>query len=356
MTELGLCTIARQDLLQIVQAQNFGEHGENVLRAAKFLFFRMLQKSHLQPTNTQSRGAEGNHFGEARFITFNGMRKVLNELLNQDIPGMPGCKKPIIILGHAMQGDLSNINQGKDIAFNISGLDTVVKYLDTQSLVRETKDWPSTEGPRLEYLVAKLELFHSDPHTACNDAARTLMSAINLITRSIPGVHQGCTRSMEQVADDLEAFSVTNFRPFGFGNGYGSGMYCWRCGMRTHRVQDCTATTQRCGECVSRGLLNRAGGHIALHCPVVAEEEGEERRVWFAGQAKVAGRPKVPFVSRLTSYRPGAQAVAASAEEIRDRRAWYDAQTNPNVARKPWVWWKRSFASYQTVMRQGDPC
>jgi hypothetical protein len=52
MTELGLCTIARQDLLQIVQAQNFGEHGENVSRAAKFFFFRMLQKSHLQPTNT----------------------------------------------------------------------------------------------------------------------------------------------------------------------------------------------------------------------------------------------------------------------------------------------------------------
>jgi len=41
MTELGICTIARQDLLPLVQANNFGDHGENIMKAAKYYFFRL---------------------------------------------------------------------------------------------------------------------------------------------------------------------------------------------------------------------------------------------------------------------------------------------------------------------------
>jgi len=43
----------------------------------------------MRGTNPNSLGAEGNCFGEARFATFNEMRSVLHDILDQDIPGMP---------------------------------------------------------------------------------------------------------------------------------------------------------------------------------------------------------------------------------------------------------------------------
>jgi len=352
MTEMGICTIARQDLLPVIQSGNLGEHGDNVMKAAKFYFYRMIEKSHMRTTNPHSRGAEGNRFGEARFITFHDLRIVLHGIFNQDIPGMPGCKKPIIILGHAIGGDLENLNQGKDISYNVGALETVVKYLDTQHMVRERKLWNSEEGIRLEYLVAKLEFLHSDHHTACNDAARTLMSAIQLVLPT--AVHRNCHFSMEEIADGLETYSQTNFRAFGPGNGYGSAAYCWRCGSHQHRVENCQATGLRCEECVSRGLTGKASEHIKLHCPIVAEEEVQERLEWYKDQPTPTKGPKVPFASRLTTYGVHGQTFVASPDEVKLRRAFYDAQDWSNVdERKYFVYWRRKFAHYQYVRRMG---
>jgi len=256
----------------------------------------------------------------------------------------------VILLGHALRGGLENIENGKDIAFNIDSLGTIVKTLNTQEISRDMYMWHSSDGPRLEHLVAKLNFTHTNPYTACNDAARTLMSAIYLAIPSF--THQNCKRSMQVVADAVELHSVANFRAFGPGTENGVETYCWKCTSTSHSTGNCTATGLACTECLSRGLFADATAHIAIHCPVVAQEESEERREWFKGQPKPAYGAKVPFSSRLKTYRPGGQVFVPSAEEVDSRRAFYDVQP-PNAARRYWVYWRRSFRSYQFVKSQG---
>lgn len=347
MTELGICTLSRQDVLPL--GSNFGDHGENYLRAAKYYFFRVQEKLHLLKTNPNSQGEAGNHFGEARFVTFSDLRSILRDIFDQDIPGMPGCKKPVVLLGHAGAGDLKNIAEGKDISFDIFALGTVLRSINTQKLSQDLNFWLAKEGARLEHLVAKLNFTHADPHTAGNDSARTLMSAIYM---TLPlAAHQNQPRSMQQVADDLETFTQTNFHAFGPGGGYGTPIYCWKCASLDHTTDDCIATGLSCTECISRGLFTDAGDHVALHCPTVAQEESEERRAWFRPQPKVTGRPKVPFKSRLTTFAPGAQVRVVSDGEVAARRASYDKQ-DPNATRTYWVSPQRSFAQYQEVQRR----
>jgi hypothetical protein len=45
MTELGICTISRQDLVPLVQDNNYGDHGDIMMRAAEYHFFRLLEKT-----------------------------------------------------------------------------------------------------------------------------------------------------------------------------------------------------------------------------------------------------------------------------------------------------------------------
>jgi hypothetical protein len=341
MTEIGVTILRAQNVISYAQAGNFGDHGDNFMKKLKFHFLRLREKAHLPTTNAHSRGPAGNRFGYERFVTFEQARAMLRQLLVQPITGVNGLQgynHPIVILGHAIAHDRDHLNT-KDLGLDIDSLGTIIRYVDTQEMVRDIGSWwNDVDDVGLRSLVPKLGFAHSDAHTACNDAARTMMCAILMALPRI--ARKNCARPMQQVAFELEAFSRAHFVPLG-----GSARYCTRCSSTGHNTEFCNATGLQCAQCLSRSLYQEATTHVELHCPIVRDEVAAERLKWYAGQPK-EWNPKHPFSSRdrLQTFGPNAPRVTtATQQEVTARRQHYNRQQGTDEPREPFVWYRRLF-------------
>lgn len=340
MTEIGIGIMETNEALNVSLSDTLGDHGESLMQLGQYHHFRLVEKSHLPTTNKQSRGPEGNRFGGTRFVTFNDARKVLRKILVQPITqviALQGFNRPVVIMGHSGKHDREHLN-GKDLAFDTETLGTVVRNIDTQQIAEDCKYWLHPTDPiGLVPLVSKLGFEHTDPHTAANDAARTLMCAILM---AIPKkARQGCRRSTQDVARDLETYTQVMFEPLG-----GTEEYCSKCGSTSHMAKACTEDgLLRCDECVSRGLNELSTKHITLHCPIVAEEVVLERKAWYDDQQWT---PKYPYSSRdrLQTFAPNTPTVpSAKIEEVAARRRFYDKQCNSGQPLKAFTWDGRAF-------------
>ena len=304
-----------------------------------------MQKSHLLTSNPGSRGPAGNRFGEGRFVTFEGARQYLRQLMVQPITGnnlLKGFKHPIVIMGHAVGHDREHL-MGKDLGFNMGALGTVVKFIDTQTIARELGHWlDPQEFIGLDRLVAKLDFEHKDPHTAANDAGRTIMCGMLLVLDE--DVRKGCSRSIEQVASDAEHYSRNTFVGLA-----GTREYCCKCGSTQHMYTECKVPKEDlyCAECEARGLTNddTIWGHITLHCVIKRDEVAAERLKWYKEQLD-HWKPKWAFDSSyyLQTFQPNAPRIAPdSPQEIKERREFYHKKQGPWDVKNVWTWEGRSF-------------
>jgi hypothetical protein len=273
-TEVGINQAKRTDLVRVVASGDLGDHGEHLLQQLKFNLLRISENSHLPCQNPDSRGVNGNRFGEGRFVNFEEAREVMKGVFVQplnNIADLGDGNYPIVVLGQDVGHDKNNLAK-KELAVHIEGFGTVVRWIDTQVLARDVGYWlkPKNEQIGLERLVYNLMLEHTDRHTASNDAARTVISAFQLGLKDHP-CKKGRKKSMLQVATDIEAFSVANFTPIG-----GVEEYCWRCGTPGHMKEACVATDLFCEHC-SRHECDREP-HVTMHCLCFANEKAKQRR------------------------------------------------------------------------------
>jgi len=274
-TEVGIATFSRRDMFRLVAQGDYGDHGEHLLQQVKFYLLRLIETAHLPCMQIGSRGVNGNRFGQGRFVTFAEARQIMKNLFIQPIPGVYGVKgsHPIVVLGQDIGHDRDNLRD-KPTAFDIDGIGTVVRYIDTQVLARDRKYWVANSNQiGLRNLVSALWFEHSDAHTAANDAARTLISAFQIAL----GGHE-CkifpTKTMMEVATSVEQYSVANFTPIG-----GVKEYCWKCGNAGHMNAACQATGLFCDECTrNQCTINPGEEHITAHCLCVAEAKAKARR------------------------------------------------------------------------------
>jgi hypothetical protein len=299
-TEVGVATFSRQDVLPIAATGDFGDHGEHLMQQVRFHLFRLIETSHLPNQNPESRGVEGNRFGQGRFVTFAEARQILTDLFVQPINTIPGLKGnyPIVVLGHDVGHDLDNL-KSKAIAFDMEPIGTVVRYIDTQVLVRNKGYWmmPRNEQVGLKRMVEDLSFEHSDSHTAANDAGRTVISAFQIVLGG-DSCKRFARKSMKQVADDLERYSVDNF---GESLG-GAEKYCFKCGTVGHMKQDCQATDLHCDECKQNECEIEPGDeHVTEHCLCVANSKALVRREKDAA-ARALKKPKMRHPSRGGFY------------------------------------------------------
>lgn len=314
MTEIGLAVYERKDMVEVQDAMkqwenrynmyasaidHLGPFGEKLLRKISFYHLRIVENAHLKTDAKWMKGAEGNRFGHSRFVTFAEARTILDALFNQPIvsddPQLEGCKKPVILVGHAISHDRTNCkNNGLDYDWFKHG--TIVKEIDTQPLAKATRTWFDASAPNnevgLEKLTRTLGYEHEDPHTACNDAARTLIAAIQMV---LPWqCKEGYIKCMQAVALDLEMSSRDDLVP-----NWGTAFYCTRCGGRDHQDKEgrrC-AVPVHCKACAQHdSVLNKDNdkkgyltiddvgkeGHWATHieqcCQHVADFKAWQRR------------------------------------------------------------------------------
>lgn len=277
MTELGIAYISRK-AAKSATMKTVGPRGLNLQEALRFFHFRIAEHAHLKSNRKDSLGPLGNRFGHTTFTTFLELRTILHHLFHQPItddPELEGCICPIILIGHAVKHDVQNVMKA-GLEYDIPSSTAVIAKVDTQPLAREVgahapprKYWANEIG--LKKLVEKLGFQHSDDHTACNDAARTMMCAIYLI---LPLEFRGeGNPSLQAVADRVEARSkITSLVT------YGTVFCCTRCGGRDHDAEKCTEIVS-CAAC-ARFDTKFCGSHRhrETFCPCVASFKAWNRR------------------------------------------------------------------------------
>ncbi|KAH7346066.1 hypothetical protein BKA66DRAFT_383784, partial [Pyrenochaeta sp. MPI-SDFR-AT-0127] len=276
MTEVGVTVFSVQEMVRIARSQNYGPHGANMMDRIKFYLFRILETSHLPNTNPASKGVNGNRFGRDRFVTYSEMRDILGFLFNQTVKrvnGSENTKQPVIILGHAIAHDKNNLKT-KELAFDLEKCDSIVRFIDTQQLVRDAGYWlHRSNNIGLGALTTKLGFQHHDPHTACNDIAHTTIAAFQIALYKGRVAKMHCQKNLIQVVADLETSSRDTYQHIG-----GSEKYCWKCCSRLHMIYDCPMIDLRCDECWSNGRTEEAATHVTMHCERIAWERAAQRR------------------------------------------------------------------------------
>jgi hypothetical protein len=294
-TEVGFANVKRTELLPVVANGDLGDHGEHLLKQVKYSLLRIKENSHLPCQNPVSQGVAGNRFGKGRFVSLEEARQVMTDVFVQPLNNIDGLgfgNSPVVVLGQDIGHDKNNLAQ-KSVSFDIEKLGTVVRWIDTQVLAREVGYWlkPKNEQIGLARLVQELWFEHSDPHTAANDAARTIISAFQLALGNHP-CKKNARKSMLDVATELEAYSVANFQSIG-----GEEEYCWRCGKSGHMKPDCTATDLFCEECSENAcVLEKKEEHVTMHCLCIAKEKAVVRRAKDA-QNRLLRKAKPPHLN-----------------------------------------------------------
>jgi hypothetical protein len=290
MTEIGL-VVAEYKAGKTLNG-GVGEYAENVLKKMKYYHLRICENAHLRTSANWMRGPEGNRFGQSRFVTFVEARSLLDQVLNQPIlsdnPDVAGLKRPIILIGHALAHDKDNVRKvGLNYDFKQHG--SVVKEIDTQKVVKETSVWVDSKCANndigLDTLCENvLGFVHSDPHTALNDAARTVICAVNLALRNWTKKNK-TVKTIQVVALELEKYTQDTFD-----SKWGTKLCCTRCGGRDHsnNQNECTAAVY-CAACErfdqttdEASILDKKRhivSHIEQYCMHVAEFDGWKRRV-----------------------------------------------------------------------------
>jgi hypothetical protein len=292
-TEVGLAYLERKHVARIMP----GDHGVNFLEKLQFFHLRLMENTHLKSNNKESKGAEGNRFGHSRFVTIEEAVSCMDALFNQDItdnPELAGYKRPVILIGHALVHDEKNITR---LDYNFSRHGNIVAKVDTQPLVQQVKMWsPPPAAPKnmisLQNLCDQVVRFkHEDPHTACNDAARTMICAIWL---ALPAyIRQDPERKMQKIATDLEKHSKSTSH-----TRWGTEHHCTRCGGRDHPNDGTCKVPVKCDACArfdtaAPGEASKAYTHIEQHCTAIADFKAWARR-YIDATKKNRRRPEGP--------------------------------------------------------------
>lgn len=351
MTEIGIAVYEREDMIKLGHRNidnwrpvyqesriHLGPFGEAFLKNITFHHLRIVETAHLRTNASWMKGPEGNRFGHSRFVTFAEARSILDSLFDVPIPAatvakyqeLKGCKKPVILIGHAIVHDESNFKK-IGLSYDPMKHGTVVRKIDTQILARSTRTWIDPKAPGntvgLDTLTRTLGFEHEDAHTACNDVARTVIAAIQMV---LPAeCREGNEKSMQSVAWEIEQHSRNALTPT-----WGSKFCCTRCGARDHQDEggECCTVAVCCDACVQYDCTprkttagenslntdtdveqNHSTTHIEAYCIHVARHKAWVRR---RDNAIRKGNPLPPTPSSI--YHPASVPVVAE-ESVMER-------------------------------------
>ncbi|KAL5371867.1 hypothetical protein DPSP01_013932 [Paraphaeosphaeria sporulosa] len=259
LTEIGLNVFASGDLRQY--ANTLEANAENMLKEIYFYHFRMLPNAHCINEKFCPGNPEANRFGNTRFATYAEGKAMLTECFNWDInQGRPQDGKcPSILIGHALHNDTGGLEE--TIGFDPYASGTVVATLDTQQMAREMGIY-NPAGSRHEIglrdLCYHFKIPYRDSHTASNDAAYTIISAIYmaLYGRDMPKTGKTVLHSIEAVEATSRMYSNARF---------GISRYCTRCHRTNHFKKDCHARIPPCHKCQARRTPGRDGTLPDVH-------------------------------------------------------------------------------------------
>jgi hypothetical protein len=229
LTEYGLQTFTRRDMQSSITRP--GAYGEKLLRNMWYYHVRLLDNAHYVNRTFAAANPEPNLFGNTTFTTMQEAKNFLTECLSWPIdssnPKSGLC--PVILLGHAVQNEERMFRT--KLGISSTAFDNVVATIDTQTIANENSIHGPGDKIGLKVLVQAFNLEHRNPHTASNDAAHTIVCAVQMVMSgklpNIPG------RSLQAVVNGSERHSWSTTAMVGIPG------YCTKCDSTVHRRPKC---------------------------------------------------------------------------------------------------------------------
>ncbi|KAF1828496.1 hypothetical protein BDW02DRAFT_562934 [Decorospora gaudefroyi] len=260
--DLGLHTIQREDVRQ--RLSNPGPHSANVLRSIAYHHLRLEKTARHANRLPNPLDAESNRFGVTRFVNGSEAKVLFEDSLCspiqqtaqqfEDLEPLQFC--PIVLLSH-------NTLQFRILHDTLSLHPTtwqhVVATITTERIAHEQGfDWRG--GPlSLSQLTQDLKIEYPSPQSAADNAAYTILAAVQMVMRSkIPLAKE----SLQSVVNVTMLHSQSTDPTWGDEN------FCTHCGMHDHRRRTCLFTEAViCMKCVAIGMGAMMYTHIEGGCP-----------------------------------------------------------------------------------------
>jgi hypothetical protein len=221
-------------------------HAENILTEITVAHARIAENSHLLNRFHGAGKPDEFHFGTTKYVTMQEARQILVDTFCRLPADRKGKMQPMILLAHGADGKFNHIKE--KMGFDVLGLSTVVKVLDTQRLAQQA----GISGPKgptisLEHLVDHFNINNHNLHTAGNDAAYTMITAVLASLKNhIYGQHLAkAFDPPPEIANGLHIAEVINkvmwVNRKNPPPSWGQLEYCSRCSGSDHLRNNCYA-------------------------------------------------------------------------------------------------------------------
>lgn len=283
LTELGIVQLKYS---QADSTRNPGEHGLLLLKQMAFLQFCVVENAHLVS------GPKENHYGHPRWTTFGELGMILHGIINKRITTnkeLEGCVEPVVLLGHDLKHDIRHL-QKSALQYDISSQRSIVATVDTQVLAKEVGLYHPSAKTAKEQATLQIGLLdlaqaigfeHKLLHTACYDAASTIICAIHIALPKDLSNPGNANLTLQGVVDQVKVASTQKTPPFG------TVHCCARCSNRSHSKSDCTEIVS-CDACkkFDTHQTSHTDEHCEMYCIHIAAFKAGMRRVFIAAEKK----------------------------------------------------------------------
>lgn len=210
LTEHGLHIFSWEEMVPVLE--NSGIHGENILRNVYYYHIRIHENAHHINRRFCPGNPERNHFGSTYFVTKKEAKDFLADELswlidehNQDDP-----RFPVIFPDHSVENNLQMLQQ--EFGIKPTFTTNVVAIIDTQKIANEQGIRGRGKQIGLAAFIQHFGVTFRDGHTASNDAAHTIISAVQMVLKRLPNDPQ---RSLQDVVDGVAKDSKGTIVAFG---------------------------------------------------------------------------------------------------------------------------------------------
>jgi hypothetical protein len=312
-TELGVSILDSRD----IDGMNPGPHGQLIHSRWRHVHFRMPEHAHLWNTQVWARdkGLDQHdkfEFGVTEFIRTGQIGDVLLKLM-QIKNANPALNRTVVLLGHAMSGDLSMLR--KHFGIDLSKHPNIISTVDSQLLAYSYL--PGTPYPKskLSDIINLLDWDSTVLHNAGNDSAHTGMAIVQIALQCYHGANSiyfppshlsnlAAQPIMEVIKSNMLGAARARSRTRNDTHGvFGPTEYCTRCARYGHMSDSCK---HRSGLFCDRCLARRQ--HVVEHCFWRGTEKLEEER---AKNAANNAREDLEAAQRAQQARGAAIVVGA---------------------------------------------
>jgi hypothetical protein len=282
--EFGIPVLDTRD----IRGKPWGRHGLENFTKIRYHHFRIREMAQFENTASWSPSRHNKHgrfnFGRSEWISRTEARDVLEKLFKQpddQTPEGSNVYRNIILIGHAMNGDLEKLRN--EFGFCLRDLGVDFTQIDIQKEAKGLGWSPTKSQPSLTDILDKVGITSPiDLHNSGNDAAYQLLAGLLMAQQtSDPPVETLGSPTVQAIIEEVmdEAWKAGD-ESFPI---HGTFFHCLRCAGHEHddRKSCNPKKPEVCKRCLGHGSHVTATCNVSTKRLEAVKQQNSKKREWI---------------------------------------------------------------------------